>query len=110
MVADGALFARPDDAYWIDIGTPERYLPGLARPSCPSPAGRARSTAGCVAPVLLEAGRTVEAGGGGARVGRSATGVTVADGARVERLVVLAGARVGPRAVVDGLDRRPRAP
>ena len=26
MVEDGTLYARPDDAYWIDVGTPERYL------------------------------------------------------------------------------------
>jgi len=26
MVADRTLYARPDDAYWIDVGTPERYL------------------------------------------------------------------------------------
>jgi len=26
MVDDGTLYARPDDAYWIDVGTPERYL------------------------------------------------------------------------------------
>src|SRR4029078_2953161 len=26
MVADGVLYARPDDAYWLDVGTPERLL------------------------------------------------------------------------------------
>ena len=26
MVADGTLYALADDAYWIDVGTPERYL------------------------------------------------------------------------------------
>jgi mannose-1-phosphate guanylyltransferase len=26
MVETGSLYARADDAYWIDVGTPERYL------------------------------------------------------------------------------------
>src|SRR5439155_5756361 len=26
MVVDGVLFARADDAYWLDVGTPERLL------------------------------------------------------------------------------------
>ena len=26
IVADGRLFARPDDGYWLDVGTPERLL------------------------------------------------------------------------------------
>jgi mannose-1-phosphate guanylyltransferase len=99
MVADGTLFARADDAPWIDVGTPERYLAAsLAR--LPTTARSGTVDGGVVAPVLLEPGSSVKPG---AVVHEAvlSEGVTVADGARVERSVLLAGARVEERAVVS---------
>ena len=99
MVADGTLFALADDAPWIDVGTPERYLAAsLAR--LPTTARAGSVDGGVIAPVLLEPGSAVKPG---AVVHEAvlSEGVTVADGARVERSVLLAGARVEERAVVS---------
>ncbi len=99
MVADGRLFALADDAPWLDVGTPERYLAAsLAR--LPTTARAGSVDGGVIAPVLLEPGSAVKPG---AVVHEAvlSEGVTVADGARVERSVLLAGARVEERAVVS---------
>jgi mannose-1-phosphate guanylyltransferase len=99
MVADEVLFALADDAPWLDVGTPERYL-AASLALLPVPGRDASVEGGVVAPVLLEAGSTVKPG---AVVHQAVLGegATVADGARVERSVVLAGARVEERAVVE---------
>jgi NDP-sugar pyrophosphorylase family protein len=104
------LYAMASDAYWIDIGTPDKYLQAhadvLAGVLGSPPAPDARETAPGVwvqgdaqvdpdarleAPVLLGDGARVEAG---ARVARSVVGAraTVAAGARVLRAVVHDGA------------------
>jgi len=99
MVADGTLFARADEAPWIDVGTPERYL-RASLDRLPTTARAGSVDGGVVAPVLLEPGSAVKPG---AVVHEAvlSEGVTVADGARVERSVLLAGARVEERAVVS---------
>ena len=99
MVADGRLFARADDAPWLDVGTPERYL-AASLALLPVTGRQGVVDGGVVAPALLEAGSTVKPG---AVVHEAVLGegVTVADGARVERSVVLAGARVEERALVE---------
>jgi NDP-sugar pyrophosphorylase family protein len=106
------LYAMADDAYWIDIGTPEKYLQAHADvldgafPGPPAPGARelqpgvwvqgdAQVDAGAVVegPVLFGNGVTVAAG---ARVAGSVLGdgAVVAHGARVVRSVLHAGARV----------------
>jgi NDP-sugar pyrophosphorylase family protein len=112
----GQLFGYQSDAYWLDIGTPQKYLQAQAdvlagalgdAGSAPV-AGAVRSTSGVWVqgdahvdsgaavdgPSLLGEGASVSAGakvegsviGAGARVGRDS---------RVERSVLLAGAEVG---------------
>jgi mannose-1-phosphate guanylyltransferase len=110
LVGEG-LYGFPDErAYWMDIGTPERYLQatadildgrvrtgvrdrldgdGLALDS------DVRVDGEVVRPVVAGAGCAIAAG---ARVGPQAVlgrGVVVGEGSVVERAVVLDGARVG---------------
>jgi mannose-1-phosphate guanylyltransferase len=100
MVADGTLFARPDDAWWIDVGTPERYL-RASLDLLPGAGGRACVAGEVLVPALLGDGAAVDVG---AVVSQSVLGpdVAVGDGARVESSVVLARAKVGAGAVVSG--------
>jgi mannose-1-phosphate guanylyltransferase len=88
MVADGTLFARADDAYWIDVGTPERYLQGNLDYT---------DGAGWIAPdARVAADATVRESVvlGGAEIGA---------GARVERSIVGPGATVGAGATLTDL-------
>jgi mannose-1-phosphate guanylyltransferase len=87
------------DAYWLDIGTPDRYLQGTfdildgtvatdVEPSAPAPS--------ILAPSLVGEGATIEAG---AHVGPYAVigpGATIGAGATVTRAIVLDGAQIGP--------------
>lgn len=89
LVADGArLFALASDAYWIDIGTPEKYR----KVNLDALEGRVRLEPG-------EAGARIDPG---ARVSSSCLGpgVTVERGAAVEESVLLPGVSVGEGAVV----------
>jgi mannose-1-phosphate guanylyltransferase len=106
MVADGTLFARADDAYWLDVGTPERYL----QANLDVTGGASAIGEGCqVAPdAVVEAsvllpGAVVEAG---AVVRRSVlgAGAVVGAGASVTDLSVLGdGVRVAPGAALSGV-------
>ena len=86
------LFGHPADAYWLDIGTPERYLQGTfdivsGRVATGVPFQRDG--------VLVLAGSEIAPG---ATVGPDAVigpGATVGEGAAIERSVVLKGASVG---------------
>jgi mannose-1-phosphate guanylyltransferase len=115
LVGDGLYGYAADDAYWLDIGTPRRYLEGTAAileghvetAVGARLDGARRVIDGTVAdgarvtgPVIVEKGARVEAG---ARVvGPAVVGpdVVVGAGAIVERSVVLAGAQVGAGAHV----------
>jgi mannose-1-phosphate guanylyltransferase len=113
MLAEpGLLFGYKSDAYWLDIGTPEKYLEAHAdalagRLSNP-PAPDAREIASGVwmqgdatiepdarieAPVLIGAGARIEAG---ARVHASVLGAAAVVEARadIDRAVLHTGARV----------------
>jgi mannose-1-phosphate guanylyltransferase len=116
------LYAMSSDAYWIDIGTPEKYLQAhadvLAGVLGGVPAPHARETAPGIwvqgearvdtearleAPVLLGPGARVAAG---ARVAGSVVGADarVAEGARVLRAVVHEGVVLEPEAeVIDSV-------
>jgi mannose-1-phosphate guanylyltransferase len=101
MVAQGArLFALPTDAYWIDIGTPEKFL----QANLDAVEGRYRTSA-VARPgpgmVLADAGAQIAPG---ARVSSACLGAdsSIGPGAVVERSVLLPGAQVGAGAVVRG--------
>jgi NDP-sugar pyrophosphorylase family protein len=115
----GRLYGYPSDDYWIDIGTPEKYLEAhedmLARAvgDVSMPAGAVETAPGIwfegdvdiaagahvEAPALIGAGSIVASG---ARVTRSVLGVgcVVEAGSQIGRSVLLDRARVGPGAEV----------
>ncbi len=101
MVRAGTLFARSDDSYWIDTGTPATYL--QAHDDLVS--GR---RAGIPAPGVRDRGDGVYLGGKSAIegdvIGPSVVfgDCEIASGARVERSVVGAGSVIGLGAVVVG--------
>jgi len=99
MVADGTLYALASDCYWLDVGTPERYLAATAdlldgrRPGEPAPGARQ------VAEGVWHTGTPFVEG----EVGRAsliADGARVEAGARVQASVVGRDARIGPGAVL----------
>jgi mannose-1-phosphate guanylyltransferase len=108
------LFGHPASGYWLDIGTPERYLEatfdlldGTAGPGVA--AAPAKQPGETVDPVLIEAGCRV---GDGASVGPYVVlgpDVFVGDGARIERAVMLEGAAVGADSTVCEAIIGPRA-
>ena len=113
----GRLFGFRSDAYWLDIGTPEKYLQAhrdvlAGRGGGPPPNAREVDTRVwaepdailednvCLEPpVLLGAGARVESG---AAVRRSVigAGAIVEHGAELDGAVLHAGARVGPGSIV----------
>jgi mannose-1-phosphate guanylyltransferase len=114
LVGDG-LYGFPADAYWLDIGTPERYLQGTfdileghVATAVAERLGdgylaigeRVKSEGRIVPPALVE--RDCEIGAG-AHVGSLVVlgeGVTVGADATIERSVVLNGAEIGPGAIL----------
>ena len=125
MVRDGGLFARSDDRYWLDTGTPAAYLEAnfdylnQKRGAIVSPALTDRGDgvllaghsdlAGQVAPPsVLFAGCVVEAG---ARVERSVLGpgTVVSSGASVMDSVLMGGCHVAADAKVAGSVMGPRS-
>jgi len=98
LVGEG-LHALCLDGYWMDIGTPERYL----QASWDILEGRVRTRVLPTAPgLLVAAGTEVDAG---ARVGPRAVlapGCRVAAGAQLTESVLLDGCRVGAGARVSG--------
>jgi len=109
------LYGFPTDAYWLDIGTPERYLQGtfdiiegnvetdvLERlgTGYVSIADDAIVAGRVIPPAVVERGCQI---GAGAHVGSLVVlgaGVTVGDHARIERSVVLQGAEIGAGCVL----------
>jgi len=109
------LFGYEAGGYWLDIGTPERYLQGtydILEGNVSTEVGRRLADAGLalvdgatvegrvVAPALVGSGCFVADGaivGGRTVLGH---GVTVGDHAHVESSVLLDGASVGARAIV----------
>src|SRR4051812_45877539 len=110
LVGDGLHGSRAEDAYWMDIGTPERYLQGtfdiLEGNVRTAVAQRLGSGFLAVADDVQAQGRIVPPAVVGARCSIAAgahvgalvvlgDGVSVGPGARVERSVVLDGVTVG---------------
>jgi mannose-1-phosphate guanylyltransferase len=116
LVGNG-LFGYAAEGYWLDIGTPERYLEAtydILEGNVNTEVGRRLSASGLVlrdgatvagrvvAPALVGAGSEVSDGaivGGRTVLGR---GVTVGRGAHIEGSVLLDGATVGERVTIRG--------
>ena len=103
IAADAVIMGYIEDAYWLDVGTPEAFVQGsrdlvLGRLASPALAGMP----GVPGERLLLPGAEVDAGAsvnGGTVV---APGAVVAAGATVTGSVIFEGARVGPGAAVSG--------
>jgi NDP-sugar pyrophosphorylase family protein len=117
LVEAATLYARPDDSYWIDTGTPAEYLQAQLdliagrRAGPPAPGavqgdpgvwtlGRSTVDGRVFAPALIGDGAHVERG---AHVECAVVGARtrVHDGARVTHSVLLPGSIVRPGAVVQ---------
>lgn len=110
LVGDGLYGCAHRDAYWMDIGTPDRYLQGTfdilegrVRTAVGERLGAGflsraedvRSEGRIIPPAIIGPGCEIASG---AQVGPLAVlgpNVTVGAGSRVERSVVLDGARIG---------------
>jgi mannose-1-phosphate guanylyltransferase len=116
LVGNG-LYGHVAHGYWLDIGTPERYLQGTFDILEGSVASGVQERVGehfiAVAEDVESAGRIipsaiVEPGcriGAEARIGGRVvleTGVTVGEGTVVERAVVMQGAEIGAHCVIRG--------
>jgi mannose-1-phosphate guanylyltransferase len=111
------LFGYAADGYWLDIGTPDRYLQGtfdILEGLVSTEAGRRLEQAGMV---LVEEGPVLGRVAAPALVGRGSqvadhavvggcavlgAGVTVGEGAHVERSVIFDGATVGAHTTIRG--------
>jgi mannose-1-phosphate guanylyltransferase len=108
LARGGGLYALPSPAYWLDIGTPAKYLEAnanrLARGGGASLLGPGAAVApgAAVEGSVLGAGAVVEAG---AKVLRSVLfeGARVGAGAEVTDSVLAAGAHVEAGAAVSGV-------
>ena len=98
LVADGVLFAHPTDAYWLDVGTPEKYL----QANMDALAGRYVTTSVSLvaegSSVIGEGARVDDA----AQVSSSCVGPDsiVEEGASVDGSVLLPDVRIGRGAIV----------
>jgi mannose-1-phosphate guanylyltransferase len=125
MVRDGRLFARSDERYWLDTGTPAAYLEANfdylnhKRGPIVDPAvvdrgdgvlleGESRLEGVVVGPTVILSGCVVEAG---ARVERSilGRGTVVSSGAVVADSVLMEGCHVAADAKVAGSVMGPRS-
>ncbi|MGO9195727.1 MAG: sugar phosphate nucleotidyltransferase [Acidimicrobiales bacterium] len=116
LVGRGALYALSSDAYWIDTGTPEKYiqasldlLHGLRTvallPSVPQPSplvfvDPAAVVEGVVGPATFVGRGALIAAGSEVSDSVVSEGAIVETGARVSGSVIMAGARIGPDAVI----------
>jgi mannose-1-phosphate guanylyltransferase len=117
QLVGAGLYGCPAEAYWLDIGTPARYLQGtydILEGNVRTEVGARLAAAGMrlvadaevsgrvVAPAVIGSGCTIDEAaivGGRTVLGER---VTVAAGAHVETSVILDGATIGPRATVRG--------
>jgi mannose-1-phosphate guanylyltransferase len=112
MVADGTLYARPDPAWWLDVGTPERYIEAnvhyAAVPTVIEAGARVAPDAEVVGSVV-SSGAVIEAGAV-VRDSIVGAGATVGAGARVERGSVVGPAQRVPAGAVLVAQRLPEPP
>jgi mannose-1-phosphate guanylyltransferase len=111
LVGRGLAGAVAEGAYWMDIGTPERYLQGTfdilegnvrtevleaLGDGFLAVAGDVQAEGRIVPPAHVGAGCRIAEGAHVGSLVVLGAGVTVGAGARVERAVVLDGATIGP--------------
>jgi mannose-1-phosphate guanylyltransferase len=116
LVGNG-LFGFVSDGYWLDIGTPERYLEGtfdiLEGTVGTSVRDRMGSAYLCIEDHVENHGRIIPSAlvesdcriGEGARIGGRVVlerGVTVGDNTNIERAVVMQGAEIGRDCTLRG--------
>jgi mannose-1-phosphate guanylyltransferase len=116
LVGEG-LYGYVSDGYWLDIGTPERYLEGTFDILEGTVASEVRRRMGsgylCIEDGVENAGRIIPAAlvetacriGDGARIGGRVVlerGVTVGEQTTIERAVVMQGAEVGRNCSLSG--------
>ena len=114
LVGEG-LFGYAAEAYWLDIGTPERYLQGTfdilegnvvtavadrLGPGYLAVGERVQVDGRIVPPALVDRGCTIAAGAHVGSLVVLAEGVTVGEGTSIERSVVLNGAEIGANCVL----------
>ena len=110
LVGDG-LFAYAADAYWLDIGTPERYLQGTfdilegnvqtavtdrLGNNYVAIADQVEAAGRIVPPAIVERGSRIAAGAHVGSLVVLGAGVDVGEGSKIERSVVLNGSEIGP--------------
>jgi mannose-1-phosphate guanylyltransferase len=111
QLVGAGLYGFPADAYWLDIGTPERYLQGTfdilegnvetavtdrLGADYVDVAEHVEAAGRIVPPAIVERGCRIEHG---AHVGSLVVlgeGVSVGEGSTIERAVVLNGTEIGP--------------
>jgi mannose-1-phosphate guanylyltransferase len=111
QLVGAGLYGFPADAYWLDIGTPERYLQGTfdilegnvetavtdrLGDDYVDVAEHVEAEGRIVPPAIVERGCRIEHG---AHVGSLVVlgeGVSVGEGSTIERAVVLNGTEIGP--------------
>jgi mannose-1-phosphate guanylyltransferase len=109
LVGEG-LYGYPSESYWLDIGTPDRYLKATFDIIEGNVATEVRERLGAdylalapeaevlgrvVPPAVLERGVRIAEGAHAGSLVVLGQGVSVADGASVERSVVLDGTEIG---------------
>jgi mannose-1-phosphate guanylyltransferase len=122
-LVDRGLFGFRAEGYWLDIGTPDRYLQGtfdILEGIVDTEVGRRLQAAGqtvldgarvsgrVIAPAFLGPGSEIAAGaivGGRAVLGRD---VEIAPGAHVDGSVIFDGAKIGARTTVSSSIIGPR--
>jgi mannose-1-phosphate guanylyltransferase len=115
LVGDG-LFAYAADAYWLDIGTPERYLQGTfdilegnvqtavterLGSGYVAIADEVEAAGRIVPPAIVERGSRIAAGAHVGSLVVLGVGVEVGEGSKIERSVVLNGSQIGPRCTLQ---------
>ena len=116
LVGDG-LYGYVSDGYWLDIGTPERYLEGTFDILEGTVVSGVQERMGdgflCVEEGVDNAGRIIPSAlvetacriGEGARIGGRVVlerGVSVGDNTTIERAVVLQGTEIGSNCTLSG--------
>jgi mannose-1-phosphate guanylyltransferase len=116
LVGEG-LYAYVGDGYWLDIGTPERYLEGtfdiLEGTVATAVAERMGDGFVCIEPGTENEGRVIPSAlverdcriAAGARIGGRTvleTGVSVGEHTTIERTVVLRGSSIGANCRLSG--------
>ncbi len=115
LLVGNGLYGFPSDSYWLDIGTPDRYLKATFDIIEGNVATEVRERLGndylavaseaellgrAIPPAVLERGVRVAAGAHAGSLVVLGQGVSIAENATVERAVVLDGTEIGEGAML----------